>query len=192
MKETLEAVAALLGGTVVPGHGDNTWFVVIGNTSDWKSLKLFAHHTYGQATNMWRISYYCGRGLWKGSEFCQLGYDYHEGRSLHINVNMTRPVETLAKDINKRLLIPSLDANDKNVADVQADMDYKAKVLAFGREFGDMQDDDRKVSAYRSKDYRETAELTYIGETHAVLRADLSHDKVRKVINFIKEIVNES
>jgi hypothetical protein len=191
MKETLEAVAAILGGTVMPGHGENTWFIVMGDPTKWETLKLFVHHAYGQATNMWRISYYCGRGLWKDSEFCQLGYDYREGRSLHINVNMTRPVEALTKDINKRLVIPSEKANVENVTRTQAEIDYDAKVLAFGREFGDMKEDERKVRIFANRDYSEVVELTYIGDTHAVLRADLSHGKMRKVINFIKEIVND-
>jgi hypothetical protein len=191
MEEKLSTIAQLLGGKLLPGHGNNTWFIVMGDPTQWETLKLFVHKAYGLAQDMWRVSYFAGQAMRKDGAFSQKAYEYREGCNLNINVNMTRPINTLVNDINKRLLTAAKDANDKNVADVQADMDYKAKVLAFGREFGNMDEDDRKVRIYTSSDYRGTVELSFIGDTNAVLRADLSHDKIRRVINFIKEMVNE-
>lgn len=191
MEEKLSTIAQLLSGKLLPGHGNNTWFIVMGDPTQWETLKLFVHKAYGQAQDMWRVSYYAGEAVWKDGTFSQKSYDYHEGRHLYINVNLTRPLDALVKDITKRLLIPAEKANVENVTRVQADMDYEAKVLAFGREFGNMKEDDRKVRIYASKNYSEVVELTYIGDTRAVLRADLPHDKMRKVINFIKEMVND-
>jgi hypothetical protein len=191
MEEKLNTIAQLLGGKLMPGHGANTWFIVMGDPTQWETLKLLVHKPYGQAQDMWRVSYYAGTAAWKDGKFSETSYHYHEGQNLHINVNMTRPIPVLVNDITKRLVIPAEKANVENVAGVKADMDYKAKVLAFGREFGKMGDDDCKVRVYTSSDYRDTVEVSYIGDTHAVLRADLSHDKIRKAVNFIKEIVNE-
>ncbi len=196
MRGNLEAAVTLLGGTSMPDTSDNNQFIVFGDPSKWESLKLQTYRVYGAPIDMRRISYYPRKVFWKDGKFVTENVkfvtenvNYYEGVNLYINVNVTRPAQTLANDINKRLLIPAIEANHKNVANTQANMDYIAKVLAFGREFGGMQDAAEKVRVYISKDYKETAELLYITDTYAVLRLDLPHDKMRKVINFIKNEV---
>jgi hypothetical protein len=191
VKEKLDTIAQLLCGKLMPGYSDNTWFIVLGDPTQWETLKLFVHKPHNQSKDMWHVSYYAGQLVWKDGESSKTTYDYREGRNLGINVNLTRPIHVLVNDITKRLIIPAERANLENVILTQANMDYKAKVLAFGREFGVMGDGDCKVRVYTSKDYSDVVELSYIGEKHAVLRADLSHDKIRKVISFIKELVNE-
>ena len=191
MKEKLDTIAQLLCGKLMPGHGENTWFIVLGDPTQWETLKLLVYRAYNQPADVRRISYYVGKAFWKDDKLIQESYSYSEGHNLHINVNLTRPIHVLVNDITKRLVIPAEKANLENVIRTQANIDYKAKVLAFGREFGSMKEDDQKVRVYTSSDYRDSVELSFIGDTHAVLRADLSHDRIRKVINFIKEIVNE-
>lgn len=191
MEEKLDIIATLLCGKLVPGGLENNWFIALGDPSQWETLKLFVCKPYGYAADMWRISYYDRQAEWKDGKLAEIKEPYREGRSLSINVNLTRPAGALVKDITKRLIIPAEKANAENVKHTQSVMDYDAKVQAFANEFGAMTKDDRKVRVYTSPDFARRIELSYIGDKNAVLTIDMPHAFVRKVINYIKEIVND-
>lgn len=186
MRGNLEEAVTLLGGTVMPGCFGDSQFIIFGDPSRWESLKVHVHHACGAPLDKRRLAYYAGKAFWKDGKLVQESYRYSGGLDLNINVNVTRPAQLLANDINKRLLIPAIEAHTKNVENIQRNIDYIAKMLAFGREFGDMDEKDRAVHVYANRDYSELAELTFISDQYATLNIRLHHDKMRKLINFIK------
>ncbi len=186
MLGNLEAAAKLLGATLMPGGSDNHKFIVFGDPSKWETMKLSVHRSFGAPLDMLCIRYYPGKVFWRDGKLTLEHNKYHEDCIMAINVNVTRPAQTLANDINRRLIVPALEAHTKNVATIQRNMDYTAKMLAFGREFGDMNEKDRAVRIYANRDYSELAELTLISDQYATLNLRLPHDKMRNVINFIK------
>jgi hypothetical protein len=189
MLGNLEAAAKLLGATIMPGNSDNHKFIVFGDPSKWESLKLSVYRSFGAPLDMLCIKYWSDKTFWRDGKLTLEYNKYHEDCALHINVNVTRPVQTLANDINRRLVIPALEVHANNVAATHRYMDYTAKMLAFGREFGDMNEEDRAVRVYANRDYSELAELILITDKDATLNLRLPHDKMRKIINFIKSEV---
>ena len=189
MLGNLESAVKLLGATVMTGNSDNHKFIVFGDPSKWESMKLSVYRSFGAPLDMLCIKYCSDKTFWREGKLTVEHNKYHEGCSMGINVNVTRPAQTLANDINRRLVIPALEAHTNNVANIQRNMDYTAKMLAFGREFGDMNEEDRAVRVYANRDYSELAELTFISDQYATLNLRLPHDKMRKVISFIKSEV---
>ncbi len=45
----LYMVAELLGAKVMPGYSDNCRYLVFGNTTSWRCLKIYVAHRWGAA-----------------------------------------------------------------------------------------------------------------------------------------------
>ena len=114
MQEKLKEIAARLGGTLMPGLHKNH-VMVFGDPTNPETLKLLVYpHGYGKHKVMYMASqdtFFDAEG-----EIKHIGTVSHYRQSVDsINVSIDRTVDTLAKDISRRILQPALAVHDANI-----------------------------------------------------------------------------
>jgi hypothetical protein len=114
MNEKLKEIAAKLGATFMPGPHKNH-YMVFGDPTNPETLKLLV---YSHLDGKYRVvylnsadSFFDAEGKIKHTNTCS-----HYRQSVDsINVSLDRTVDTLAKDISRRMLQPALAVHDANI-----------------------------------------------------------------------------
>ena len=114
MQEKLKEIAARLGGTLMPrlhkGH-----YMVFGDPTNPETLKLIV---YSSRDGKYRVMYLNSAGTFFDAEgkIKHMETISHYRQSVDwINVSIDRTVDTLTKDISRRILQPALAVHDANI-----------------------------------------------------------------------------
>lgn len=180
IQDKLYKVAELLGAKVMPSYSDNCRYLVFGNTTSWRCLKIYVAHRWGKADDVYTVCYESLPLYWKQGELCRIPDEiYVTSHEREINVNMLRPAADLAKDISRRLLDGLADLHKNHTENLQGNIDYVRKVDAFMAEWDNY--------PYATN----MAEIKYVSSERADILIRGTHEQIRQVVAYVKELIGD-
>lgn len=138
--EKFKALAAALGGEFVPLQWhtdeqplDDKGYIVFGDCTDWKSVRLFIHAPWkGKVYN----TAYCSNRMYTVDGITKQLPGYPTRSEDAINIGQDRPIEAATKAIKHRLLDACVAAQPEKVAAVEAEMSKAEELVAWKTRMG--------------------------------------------------------